>query len=157
MQLKKVACWLKLGGEAIPKAHGAKAGRGEAVLLTNRASHIRPWIRISLIRLGANATSMESLTRRPRRPAPVGTVRPLKRSRFMEKAKEYRACAETAVDLATRSDNETCKIILLKIAQGWLDLAQRAEIADKKVKMGGPSKRTGRSSAATPGGEAGSH
>ncbi len=53
----------------------------------------------------------------------------------MEKAKEYRAYAETAVDLATRSDDDKHKTILLKIAQGWLDLAQRAETADKKVKI----------------------
>jgi hypothetical protein len=51
----------------------------------------------------------------------------------MEKAKEYRAYAEAAMDLATSSDDN--KIILLKIAQGWLDLAQRAETADKKVQI----------------------
>jgi hypothetical protein len=53
----------------------------------------------------------------------------------MEQAKEYRAYATTAVGLATRSDDNNNKIILLKIAQGWLDLAERAETADKKVKI----------------------
>ena len=51
----------------------------------------------------------------------------LRRSALMERTLEYRANAAAAVSLATRSDDAEFKTIMRKIAQGWLELADRAE------------------------------
>ena len=45
----------------------------------------------------------------------------------MDKAKEYRTNAAAAVKLAERSDDDDFKATILRIAQGWLELAERAE------------------------------
>jgi|HubBroStandDraft_6_1064221.scaffolds.fasta_scaffold900621_1 hypothetical protein len=45
----------------------------------------------------------------------------------MNKAAEYRTHAAAAVKLATGALDPDDKALMLKIAQGWLDLAQRAE------------------------------
>ena len=47
----------------------------------------------------------------------------------MDKASEYRAYAEGALCLASRSGNSHSEALLLKIAQGWLELAQKVETA----------------------------
>jgi hypothetical protein len=48
-------------------------------------------------------------------------------ARAVGKASEYRSCAEAAVSLAAGSNDADCKALMLKVAQGWLDLAQRIE------------------------------
>jgi hypothetical protein len=48
-------------------------------------------------------------------------------ARAVGKASEYRSCAEAAVSLAAGSTDADCKALMLKVAQGWLDLAQRIE------------------------------
>jgi hypothetical protein len=45
----------------------------------------------------------------------------------MDKAKEYRAQAAAALKLADRSDDDDFKATILRVAQGWLKLAERAE------------------------------
>jgi hypothetical protein len=45
----------------------------------------------------------------------------------MDKASEYRSYAEAAVELAARSNDDAYRAIMLKIAQGWLDLSQQVE------------------------------
>jgi hypothetical protein len=45
----------------------------------------------------------------------------------MDKASKYRENAGIAVDLAIASANDDDKALLLQVAQGWLDLAQRAQ------------------------------
>ena len=48
----------------------------------------------------------------------------------MDKAKEYRANAAAAIKLAARSDDDEVKAAILSVAQGWLELAERAEKRD---------------------------
>jgi hypothetical protein len=48
----------------------------------------------------------------------------------MDKAKEYRANAAGAMKLAARSDDDDFKATILRVAQGWLELAERAEKRD---------------------------
>jgi hypothetical protein len=50
------------------------------------------------------------------------------------KASEYRANAEAAVKLAAKSDDDDYKAIMLEIAQGWLDLAERAAKSEQQPK-----------------------
>jgi hypothetical protein len=45
----------------------------------------------------------------------------------MNKESEYRANAQAALEMAARSHDDEFKAILLKVAQGWLELAERAE------------------------------
>ena len=56
----------------------------------------------------------------------------------MEDAREYRGNAEAAVRLAAKSQDEQYKATMLKIAQGWLELAQRLE---KKQKRKSPPRK----------------
>jgi hypothetical protein len=56
--------------------------------------------------------------------------RPRSVQRFMDKAKEYRANAAAAMKLAARSDDDDVKAAILSVAQGWLELAERAEKRD---------------------------
>ena len=48
----------------------------------------------------------------------------------MDKAKEYRANAAGAMKLAAHSDDDDFKAAILSVAQGWLELAERAEKRD---------------------------
>lgn len=45
----------------------------------------------------------------------------------MDKASQYRSYAEAAVGFASRSTDSAYKAIMLKVAQGWLDLSLLAE------------------------------
>ena len=51
----------------------------------------------------------------------------------MSKHGEYRANAETALQMAARSDDDEFKAIMLKVAQGWLELAERAEKGKERL------------------------
>jgi hypothetical protein len=51
----------------------------------------------------------------------------------MDKASEYRSYAEAALELAARSSDDAYKAVMLKVAQGWLDLSGQAESGPDKV------------------------
>ena len=45
----------------------------------------------------------------------------------MNKESEYRANAQAALEMAARSHDDEFKAVMLKVARGWLQLAERAE------------------------------
>jgi hypothetical protein len=52
----------------------------------------------------------------------------------MDKASEYRAHAAAAETLAARSEDDEFKVVILKLAQSWLELAERVERRDRRPK-----------------------
>jgi hypothetical protein len=56
----------------------------------------------------------------------------------MDEFKEYRGYAEAAVRLAANSEDEHSKGVMLRIAQGWLELADLAAKRSNRTSSQGP-------------------
>jgi hypothetical protein len=60
----------------------------------------------------------------------------------MSLASEYRAYAEAAVELAAESNDNEYKVLMIKIAQAWLELADRAETVGHPTEDSHPKNET---------------
>jgi hypothetical protein len=56
----------------------------------------------------------------------------------MDDAKQYRAYAEAALRMAAKSDDHEYKATMLKVAQGWLELAELAELPPRNRQKSSP-------------------